>query len=110
MARYSHMVEIAATLEQVRAYIPKLLQECQLQIVHTARDYWVASEAPGQVPYSQLVRVEVLIDQDQSNIVHITCIVKNDKLALHAGNHCEQVFAQLSQELSQLAESLPPPV
>jgi len=112
MARYSHMVEIVGTLEHVRAYIPKLLQECHLQVLHTMRDCWVAGEPPGQVPYSQLVRVEVLIDQPQgsTNLVHITCIAKNDELPLHTGNHCEQIFAQLSQELGRLAQTLPPPV
>ncbi|MEN9205849.1 MAG: hypothetical protein Q6J68_02805 [Thermostichales cyanobacterium SZTDM-1c_bins_54] len=112
MARYSHMAEVVGSLDQVRAYIPKLLQECQLDVLHSSRDYWVAGEKPGQVPYGQLVRVEVLLDQpqDNPNVVHITCIAKNEELPLQNGNHCQRVFGHLTQELGRLAEILPPPL
>ena len=74
----------------------------------------MAQEAPGQVPFAQLVTVEVLIDHtiatETETQVHF--VVKNEELPLQRNNHCQQMFDLVCQAIAedqhwQLIESVP---
>ncbi|MFS8866602.1 hypothetical protein [Synechococcus sp. H65.1] len=109
MARYSCVTQLVGSAEQLSEAIRALLERCQLTILHSGPDYWVAGEPPGKNPYPKLVTVEVFVDrtrQTSDGSVQVTCIAKNEELPLRSVNHCQQTFNQLRAELAQLQAQL----
>ncbi len=57
----------------------------------------MAREKPGQVPFTKLATVEVLVDSTRSTMhaADFELVVKNEELPLQSNNHCSQVYQSL---------------
>jgi len=64
----------------------------------------MAREIPGQVSYTKLVTVEVLIDKTTATETeHATnLVIKNEELPLQFDNHC-QMFELVNQGIERIA-------
>jgi hypothetical protein len=62
----------------------------------------MARETPGNVPFSKLVTVEVLVDSTRatSETTNLSVVVKNEELPLQTNNHCFQVYQRVNQAIS----------
>ncbi len=103
MARYTSSYLVNLPLNQLPTIINKILQSCGFEQVYQATDYVMAREIPGQVAFSKLVTIEILIDSTKakSNEVPVTWVVTNDELPLQTSNHCRQRFEEIQQMVSQ---------
>jgi len=102
MARYSSSFVVAFPIENLQAVLVDILEACNFKIIYRTSDYMMASEVPGQIPYAQLVAVEVLIDRTQATEerVRMRIVAKNGELPLHRDNHCSQTFEQVHQAIA----------
>jgi hypothetical protein len=102
MARYTRYVTLAIPATQLYQQLAKTLELCNLHVVHTSEDYMMANENPGGVPFTQLVTVEVLVDNTRATetVTHLSFVVKNEELPLRANNHCSQMFQKVSEAIS----------
>jgi hypothetical protein len=66
-------------------------------MIYDTGDYLMAREYPGQVSFTQLVSVDVLIDRIMNNPheLRMHFVVKNEELPLQLNNHCRQMFDSL---------------
>ncbi|ACK65603.1 conserved hypothetical protein [Rippkaea orientalis PCC 8801] len=103
MARYTSSYLVNASLNEIPTVLVNILESCGFELVYQAVDYMMAREIPGQVSYSKLVVIEVLIDSTKAKAkeVPITWVVKNDELPLQMNNHCQQRFEQIQQTISE---------
>ena len=103
MARYTSSYLVNLPLNQLPQTIKKVLQSCEFELVYQATDYIMAREIPGQVAFSKLVTVEILIDSTKAknDEVPITWVIKNDELPLQVTNHCRQRFEKIQKMISQ---------
>jgi hypothetical protein len=103
MARYTSSYLVNLPGDQLPQAIDRVLQSCGLESVYNATDYIMAREIPGQVVFSKLVTVEILIDSTKakSDEVPITWVIKSDELPLQVTNHCQQRFEQIQETISQ---------
>lgn len=101
MARYTCSFVVSVPIEHLQALLIELLQDCSLEIQHYTSDYIIASEIPGNVSFSQLVKVEVLIDKSSATETEtrMSIVIKNEQLPLQVDNHCRQVFDFVCQEI-----------
>ncbi len=107
MARYTCVIQLSGTTETIRPTVKQLLETAaKFQFIYDSRDYWVAREVPGDVPFSRLVTVEMLLDAIRPGCTQVTCIAKNEELPLQIGNHCEQVFSHLEGALQQIQKTV----
>lgn len=106
MARYTNSLKAAGPIQVVQQSVASILGACDMDLIHSTKDYVVAKERPGHVTYSKLTMVEVLIDgvaadeaieEDASTL---TIIVKNEELPLSRDNHCQKVFDAVHQALT----------
>jgi hypothetical protein len=102
MARYTNLFATIVPTSSLRQSLADVLQSCGLNLIYETPDYLVAKEKPGQVSYSQLATVEVLINPaiaaDRPSTVNL--VVKNEELPLKANNHCHQIFQQVNQAIT----------
>jgi hypothetical protein len=101
MARYTHDLTVDLPLANLYDQITDVLKSCSLEILYLKEDYLMAREAPGKVPYSKLVTVEVLVDNTRATQekTNLNVVVKNEELPLQADNHCFQVYDRLNQAI-----------
>ncbi len=102
MARYTREMTVAVPLSDLYQQVTDILKSCSLEILYFKEDYLMAREAPGNVPYAQLVTVEVLIDSTRSTKEesNFNVVVKNEELPLQVNNHCFQLYQQVNEALS----------
>lgn len=103
MARYTNFFTASASAHDLRQSVVQIFQACDLNLVYEAKDYLVAKEKPGQVAYSQLATVEVLINPvppDQAGTC-VNLVVKNEELPLKSNNHCQRVFELVNQVIAR---------
>jgi hypothetical protein len=101
MARYTNLFTASASTQDLRRSVVRVFQACNLNLVYEATDYLVAKEKPGQVTYSQLATVEVLINSlpNEESSAHVNLVVKNEELPLKTNNHCHRVFKLVNQTI-----------
>jgi hypothetical protein len=102
MARYTHDLTVAVPLSQFYEQIKEVLKACHFEILYFKEDYVIAREAPGSIPFSRLVTVEVLVDSTRAtqDSTHLNVVVKNEELPLQANNHCYQMYEKLNQAIA----------
>jgi hypothetical protein len=102
MARYTHDLTVAVPLSHLYEQVTDVLKACNLEILYFKDDYVIARETPGNVPFSRLVTVEVLVDSTRATQekTSLNVVVKNEELPLQADNHCYQVYQKLNQAIS----------
>ncbi|MEO0457410.1 MAG: hypothetical protein AAF152_12640 [Cyanobacteria bacterium P01_A01_bin.114] len=102
MARYTNFLMTVTPANSLRQALASVLEACGLNLIYEASDYIVAKEKPGNVSYSQLATVEVLISstvtQEPSSTINL--VVKNEELPLKINNHCQQVFEQVNEAIA----------
>ncbi|MBX2865883.1 MAG: hypothetical protein KTR27_20225 [Leptolyngbyaceae cyanobacterium MAG.088] len=110
MARYTNLFVSVLPANNLREYLPVVLQSCGLHLVYQDGDYMMAKERPGMVTFSQLATVEILIGSteeiepvSESTASTVNLVVKNEELPLKANNHCHRVFQQVNQALESTA-------
>jgi hypothetical protein len=94
MARYTGSYTIALPFDRLRQSLVDVLKTCPVDIIYETVDYIMAREIPGQVSYTKLVTVEVLIDRTTATEkeTRMSLVMKNEELPLQVDNHCHQMF------------------
>lgn len=100
MARYTCSVTVAVALETLYQTITEILKSCSLEVLIFREDYVMAREQPGQVPFTKLATVEVLVDSTRSTMhaADFELVVKNEELPLQSNNHCSQVYQEILKQ------------
>lgn len=101
MARYTTSLPVSTATVRLRDSIITTLQSCGLSMVYETKDYLVAKEQPGGVPFAKLATIEVLINPPTvaAESTWVNLVVKNEELPLSRNNHCEQVFSTVNQAI-----------
>ena len=114
MARYTCSYIAKVPFAKLQPSLVEILHACNFETVYQTSDYLMAQEAPGQVPFAQLVTVEVLIDTTMATeeATQVNFVVKNEELPLQRHNHCRQMFDSVRQAIAedrhwQLVENVP---
>jgi hypothetical protein len=102
MARYTGLFIIAVPVENFRPLLVEILQNANLNIIYETGDYIMAREQPGEVPFTKLVTVEVVMDRMVAikDEVRMNMMMKNEELPLHLDNRCRQMFNLLSEAIA----------
>ncbi len=100
MARYTCSVTVAVALADLYPNITEILKSCNLEVLIFREDYLMAREKPGQVPFTKLVTIEVLVDSTRSTMhaADFELVAKNEELPLKSTNHCNQVYQSFLQQ------------
>lgn len=113
MARYTRSIKITISLDRLLPLLIEVLKSCDLEILYESDDYIMARESPGNISFTKLVTVDVLIDKSKATAqqVPINFVVKNEELPLQVNNHCRQIFELLQEAVNnnpdwQVAEEL----
>lgn len=103
MARYTCSYRFKVDLEKLQPLMIETLQACHFEVIYQAVDYIMAREFLGQISFSKLVTVEVLIDSTTAidDEVQVNLVVKNDELPLQLNNRCRQLFALIQQAIAE---------
>jgi hypothetical protein len=103
VARYTSSYLVKLPLGQLESLLKDLFYACHFEMIYHTLDYIMAKEIPGEVPFSKLVTVEVLIDSTMAtkNEVQVNLVVKNDELPLQLNNHCRQMFDRIQQAIAE---------
>jgi hypothetical protein len=103
MARYTCSYVVKVGLDQLKPLLSEILQSCRFEVIYHTMDYMMAKEIPGEISFSKLVTVEILIDNTtaKKNEVQVNLVVKNDELPLQLDNHCSQLFNRIKELLSK---------
>ena len=74
-----------------------------MEPIYEIEDYMMVREVPGQVSFSKLVTIEVLIDITNAteSAVSLSFVVKNEELPLNSNNHCRHKFELLRVAVAQ---------
>ncbi|BAY92990.1 MULTISPECIES: hypothetical protein [unclassified Tolypothrix] len=101
MARYTCSFIVSVAVEHLQPLLVDLLQDCEFDIQYYTGDYIMAREIPGTVPFSKMVKVEVLIDKSTATETEtrMSIVVKNEELPLQLDNHCRQMFEFIKQAI-----------
>jgi hypothetical protein len=103
MARYTCSFIVSVPIDHLQALLIELLQDCGLDVQYYTADYIMAREIPGNVSFSKLVTVEVLVDKSSATETEtrMSIVIKNEALPLQLNNHCRQVFEFVKQTIEQ---------
>jgi hypothetical protein len=103
MARYTHDLTVAVPFSHLYEQVKAVLMACDLEILYFKEDYMIAREAPGNVPFSKLVTVEVLVDSTRATeeTTNLNIVVKNEELPLQAENHCFQIYQKINKAITE---------
>lgn len=101
MARYTRSITVTLPEDGLQQSLRDILQSCNFEVIYATEGYLMAREIPGQVPFTKLVVVEVLIDSTTAtdSVTRLNFVIKNEELPLQANNHCRQTFNRLSRGL-----------
>lgn len=102
MSRYTGWFVLDAHARNLLPMLAETLQGCDLNVVYRSDDYLMAREKPGAVPlsrFSRLVTAEILVERVAPQQVRLQVVAKNEELPLHECNHCQQVFAKISDAI-----------
>jgi hypothetical protein len=102
MARYTCFFTLGIAVDQLHQAMQPVLEACNFNVMYTTHEYIMARENPGGVPFPKLVTAEVLIDRTTATAETVTMkfVLKNEELPLNVENHCNQVFQQLNQAVT----------
>lgn len=103
MARYTCNYVVHLPFEEVKGSLSGILQGCQFDIMHDTKDFLLAREKPGNVPFAKLVTIEALFDRPvgESAVLKVDLVVKNEELPLKLHNHCQQRFVLVRDAIAE---------
>ncbi len=106
MARYTCVFTLGIALDNLHQAMRQVLETCNLDVLYTTHEYIMARENPGGVPFPKLVTAEVLIDRTTATdeAVSMKFVLKNEELPLKENNHCQQIFQQLNQAVTDASQ------
>jgi hypothetical protein len=106
MARYTNFFMTASSQEAISQALVSALEACDLNLIYQDPVCIVAKERPGQVSFTQLATIELLISPPtlESGGSKIDLVVKNEELPLRSQNHCREVFTQVNQAITDANE------
>lgn len=101
MARYTCSFLVCANVDHLQPLLIELLQDCDFDVQYYTTDYIMAREIPGNISFSKLVKVEVLIDKSTATETEtrMSIVIKNEELPLQLDNHCRQIFEFVKQAI-----------
>lgn len=101
MARYTCSFIVAVPVSRLRQLLVEVLQACNLDLIYDTSDYMMAREHAGQVSFTKLVTVEVLVDKTTATEAEtrMNWVIKNEELPLQVDNHCYQMFQIINQAI-----------
>jgi hypothetical protein len=102
MARYTNLLTVPKSIPTLRDSIADSLKSCGLSLIYETGDYLVAKEKPGEVSFSQLTTIEVLINPPTSaaETAKVNLVVRNEELPLNRDNHCQRMFEAVNQAIT----------
>ena len=102
MARYTCLFTVAASVGNVQSLLSEILESCNFDIIYETGDYLMAREVPGNVAFSKLVTVEVLVDKTLATDreVRMSFVIKNEELPLQTNNHCRRMYDLVSRAIA----------
>lgn len=102
MARYTCSLTMAVDVERLRQLLSEVLLSCNLDVQYDRSNYVMAREHLGQVSFSKLVKVEILIDKSTTteSVTRMNLVAKNEELPLQVDNHCSQIFNLVKQAIA----------
>ncbi len=103
MARYTNFFMTDSSSEAISQALVSALEACDLNLIYQDPVCIVAKERPGQVSFTQLATIELLISPPtrESGGSKIDLVVKNEELPLRSQNHCREMFEQINQAISE---------
>lgn len=106
MARYTNFFMTSSSQEAISQTLVGALEACDLNLIYQDPVCIVAKERPGQVSFTQLATIELLISPPTlgSGGAKIDLVVKNEELPLRSQNHCKEIFEQINQAISEANE------
>ncbi|MGB3614256.1 MAG: hypothetical protein WBA10_10720 [Elainellaceae cyanobacterium] len=88
-----------------------VLATCDFNVIYEKEDYLFAKELPGNVNFSKLVSVEVVIDNyspilraSNTSELEMSLVIKNEELPLQRDNHCRRKFDLVKQAIAKNTE------
>ncbi len=102
MARYTNFFMTGTSREDIHKGLLSALEACDLNLVYQDSAYIVAKEKPGQVTFTQLTTVELLINPPTVELggAKIDVVVKNEELPLRQNNHCREIFNVVNRAIA----------
>ena len=103
MARYTNFFMTGSSQETISQTLVSVLEACDLTLIYQDSVCIVAKERPGQVSFTQLATVELLISPPtlESGGSKVNLVVTNEELPLRSQNHCREMFEQVNQAISE---------
>ena len=103
MSRYVSCYLVTTSLEDFPSLVEGIFKACHFDVIYQRIEYILAREIPGQVSFSKLVTVEVLVDctKATNTQVQVDLVVKNDELHLQVNNHCRQLFNKITDAIAE---------
>jgi hypothetical protein len=103
MARYICRFLVHDSPTNLKEPLRELIQSCNFELIYEIEDYLMGREIPGNVAFSKLATVEVLLDTTTAtdNQVQLSFVVKNEELPLQLNNHCKQLFDLLCRSIDE---------
>ncbi len=103
MARYTNFFRTGFSQENINRALISALEACDLYLIYQDPICIVAKEKPGQVSFSQLATVELLISASKadSSGAKIDLVVKNEELPLRTQNHCREIFLRVNEAIAE---------
>ena len=79
------------------------MEKCELKVEFQGNDYMMAQEKPGELAFSKLVNVDIMVNLTYATPEQITVdlVVRNEELALKNNNHAWQKFEQIQQVIAE---------
>ncbi|NER07036.1 MAG: hypothetical protein F6K17_32860 [Okeania sp. SIO3C4] len=100
MARYTDIFTVAVDVENLQLILTDILNSCGFEVVYIQGNYLMASEAHGQVIFSQLVTLDINVGiATTTEKIRINIVARNEEIPLKSDNHCRQKFDLLSQSI-----------
>lgn len=103
MARYTNFFMTGSSQEAISQTLVSVLEACDLNLVYQDSVCIVAKERPGQVSFTQLATIELLISPPtlENGGSKVDLVVKNEELPLRLQNHCRKMFEQINQAIAE---------
>jgi hypothetical protein len=95
MSRYTYSFNYKKSLADLKPSLTEILSSSDFDIIYDTDDYLMGREKPkpGEVAFSELVTIEVLIDKTKSSPdgTVVNFVIKNESLPLRSQNHCQEI-------------------
>lgn len=104
MAKYTRSYCLPVSVQEVSSVMKKILESCQLTVDFENKDYIMAKDNDKKVSFSNLVKVDVIIDKPKSNEEQTTLEIttNNGQLNIQKNNFAWQKFEEIQKRINNI--------